>query len=211
MRLASSGSWRIIAILFLAAFWFNIYTGSALAQTLSSKQGLAQCYPVSSVIEEKRGALWKIEGKRIDTKDELIGIDFADSQNGWIASETTAYRTGDGGKHWKRVDFKTPANFTIRKIVFVNASVGWVLLESSQIDPEKKQVWLMHTADAGGSWNVELKQAGAFSRASLLQTKKEAGWSLMFTGTRGDIALQFCRRRIKDKRGRMSRNPCSRC
>lgn len=166
---------HITVALFLSIFCFNLYTGSSLAQRRSSEEDRLLCSPVSSVIDEKIGASWKIRGQRIDTKDKLFGINFIDSQNGWIAGERLAYRTVDGGGQWERIDFNTPANFIIRKIVFVNPSIGWVLLERSGFDPEKKEIWLMHTADAGRSWQVQLKRAGAFD-PGISFADEERGW-----------------------------------
>jgi photosystem II stability/assembly factor-like uncharacterized protein len=79
-------------------------------------------------------------------------IDFVDAAHGWVANNTddvrsnqytnsTVYRTSDGGQHWTQYTVKLSAD--LETLDFVSPTQGWAI-DSTQT--------LYHTANGGQSW-----------------------------------------------------------
>jgi photosystem II stability/assembly factor-like uncharacterized protein len=76
------------------------------------------------------------------TNKPLLGVHFADTQNGWIASITnTILHTTDGGQNW--VDLEPVPSVNYYAVYFVSAQEGWAVGNSGQI---------RYTTDGGTTW-----------------------------------------------------------
>jgi photosystem II stability/assembly factor-like uncharacterized protein len=76
------------------------------------------------------------------TNKELFDVHFADTQHGWIASQTnTILYTSDGGNTW--VDLQPPPSVNYWGIYFVSALEGWAVGSPGKI---------RHTTDGGITW-----------------------------------------------------------
>ena len=76
------------------------------------------------------------------TRHNLLGIDFPESQNGWVVgNHGVILHTGDGGEHWNAQESGTEV--CLADVDFFDKKNGWVAGRYGTI---------IHTNDGGDSW-----------------------------------------------------------
>jgi photosystem II stability/assembly factor-like uncharacterized protein len=75
------------------------------------------------------------------TSDVLSGVDFVDSDKGWVVGQNTVLHTTDGGDNWYPQD--TPTYYGYYSVDFVDAQHGWIA---------GKHGTILHTDDGGQNW-----------------------------------------------------------
>ncbi|MFY8000663.1 MAG: YCF48-related protein [Candidatus Kapaibacteriota bacterium] len=117
------------------------------------------------------GATWKpLTLSEVGGNDSLLGVHFVDSLTGWTVgirhgydrtpSINRIYRTSNGGRSWTRqtplLGFADAPNSALNDVVFINATVGWVVGNDGVI---------YKTLNAGATWT---RQASG-TRSNLLR------------------------------------------
>ncbi|NOT47570.1 MAG: hypothetical protein HOP17_07445 [Acidobacteria bacterium] len=106
-------------------------------------------------------------------------VEFINETNGWVGgSNGTLLFTTDGGSTWRKAKF--PNTDTIRDIVFLNASAGWMLCERSKFGPEttSNRSYLMRTADGGKSWSEVNFEPSAGPMTKIFFGRKGEGYAV---------------------------------
>jgi len=80
-------------------------------------------------------------------------VDFINTEQGWIASETGLYRTVDGGANWESLPSSgIPGGEALQKVDFVDAATGWLLTYSNGGTSTARQLY--SSTDGGDSWTL---------------------------------------------------------
>ena len=97
--------------------------------------------------------------------DNLFGVDFVDSKNGWISGYAgTLLRTVNGGDSWELIYIGR--NELIRNIDFVDTQHGWAVGHRGSI---------FHTSDGGQTWAIQHNEAGTYLR-DISFIDRNTGW-----------------------------------
>ena len=120
------------------------------------------------------------------TFSSLQAIYFFDEHNGWIAgSRGTLLVTNDGGASW--AVWPKPNSDSLREIAFSDKREGWILCEDTRYESERRDAsatYLLHTADAGDSWQkVTMPQLRNKRLVGLLFNSTKRGWTFGEEGT----------------------------
>lgn len=98
------------------------------------------------------------------TNKTLYDVHFADTQNGWVASQTnTILYTSDGGQTW--VDLQPPPSVNYWGIHFVSAQEGYAVGSPGKI---------RHTTDAGITWTDQ--SGGSYNNWDVHFIDENNGW-----------------------------------
>ena len=112
----------------------------------------------------------------------LRGVDFIDSNTGWVVGEQgVILRTLDGGNNWEPLNGGTTQN--LRNVDFVDSNTGWVAGDTrrtldggdswTNISPPGRHVTFL---DTNTGWIVG-------SSGQIFHTKQDGVWNLQFSGT----------------------------
>lgn len=95
---------------------------------------------------------------------------FWDGQRGWLATfDGQVFATTDGGRNWMELDLGTKTENGARAVWFVNDKMGFVVVNSSQINAGANDA-LLRSDDGGKTWNpIFLAPPQARRPAGLLQ------------------------------------------
>jgi|GEM_PF-4827136 len=85
------------------------------------------------------------------TSQELRGLSFPDTENGWAVSDyREIIHTSDGGDTWSHQDDQQPYPHQYNDVCFVDAQTGWVVGHGWSLGGT-----ILHTGDGGESWTVQ--------------------------------------------------------
>lgn len=145
---------------------------------------------------ENGGKTW--QNKSIDNFSYYVGIDFIDTQNGWITTQNSILKTTNGGSSWFTYSLPSSGNYPIVK--FFNTTTG--ILTANYNDK------ILKTTDGGVSWTSLPLPVANFSKLSIIDentiwivstnneiyktTNSGASWSGVYPGVPNYILfLQF--------------------
>ena len=115
------------------------------------------------------GDTWELQRSESTLELDLIGVNFADEQTGWVMAErgSILLRTTDGGKSWSRESFDNSSGRS--DIAFLDSQRAWVVFTGGS---------LAYTPDAGISWEyVPGGTTGAsISTNSVFFLDENLGW-----------------------------------
>lgn len=122
------------------------------------------------------GATWVMQQKFGGLRVEEAEISFPGEKSGYALAGGKLLKTTDGGTHWTAVEF-TQQDFSPLRMFFTDAQDGWV----AGFSDEGASALVMHTADGGKSWSVQLhenqdKNSAGFAGISFVSAKE--GWVL---------------------------------
>lgn len=157
-----------------------VFAGDTYAQMTTLKPASNGCSAKPSVINDHRISPWNVEIAKIDTDEDLTSACFIDKTNLWVAGGTTAYHTRDQGKTWTKTILKIPTGFSVKKILFSGPALGWILAENEAFDPRAREVWLLQTTNGGKTWQLQLRQSGAYE-SSMSFANQNSGWLFVST------------------------------
>jgi photosystem II stability/assembly factor-like uncharacterized protein len=139
------------------------FTGKKRGWVVGSVSRRDQVVDSLVVYTDDGGASW--QQKRVPTRGELIHLDFADDERGWIVGAAgTILHTKDGGQNWTREPSGTQA--TLYHVGFRNKNTGWAVGERATI---------LRTTDGGQTWVTVIVPL----RATLLSVRfidENEGW-----------------------------------
>jgi photosystem II stability/assembly factor-like uncharacterized protein len=109
---------------------------------------------------EKDG-IWR-RVRSIETREELIHLDFVDDKRGWIVGTNgTIFATADGGNTWNKQNAGTNAN--LYHVDFKNKSLGWVVGGNGTI---------LRTENGGATWEkIDAKTTRALRSVEFINDK----------------------------------------
>lgn len=147
---------------------------------------------VNSVLSEEKTSPWTINFTRVGGAGGTFKhLFFLNGSQGWAAGKSAVYKTDDGGRSWKPVEFSPPAGAEIADIKFINDSLGWMVLEKRAPDSKYREnhFWVFQTRDGGQTWQLNHEEQAALARQVVFSDGKN-GW---LTGVRyaGISPLRF--------------------
>ena len=105
--------------------------------------------------------------------DNLLGVDFVDSQFGWAAGYYgTILKTVDGGENWTRISL--PNTDLIRRIQFLDKDRGWLVTHRGRI---------MSSYDGGTTWETRHLEDGRINLRNIKFFDANIGWAVGHEGT----------------------------
>ena len=110
------------------------------------------------------------------------GVDFVESQNGWIVGERgVILRTSDGGETWTVQSGYDETKPSYWDVCFVSASCGWVVGYTGTLDSPGQAV-VLHTSDGGQNWTTQLSLSGV-GLEGVDFVDSQTGWVVGHDGT----------------------------
>jgi photosystem II stability/assembly factor-like uncharacterized protein len=157
MKESSAPARLITSVMFLAVS-LVLTSYNALAQVGAGTGSAAACSHVSSTVSKGARPAWKSFESKVNTRETLYTISFADERTGLVAGARAVYKTADGGDTWEQVRLAIPKRLAVTNVSFTGPSTGWVLLGQAGYEYDKEQLRLLRTTDGGKTWRVQLKR-----------------------------------------------------
>lgn len=137
---------------------------------------------------------WEVT--ELSDSQELLTLKFVSKESGWIGgTNTSLYKTTDGGKVWQKVRVETPVEGDIPSLFFVDESRGWIVLHQYRedySDLHADKAWLFRTDDAGRSWTLQYADSAVQIRRVTFINERE-GWAVGRRAVpQGDIQPALC-------------------
>ena len=112
---------------------------------------VAQIYQILHTADG--GETWQIQQMIAGERLEEAELFFPDEKTGYAVAGGDLLKTTDGGTHWTAVEF-AQQDFSPLRMFFTDAQNGWV----AGFSDEGASALVMHTADGGKSWSVQLRE-----------------------------------------------------
>jgi photosystem II stability/assembly factor-like uncharacterized protein len=143
----------------------------------------------ASKLNDPKPALFDVQESTLRGLEDARAVFFTDDAHGWVGG-SKLYKTDDGAQTWKEIKLAVSPNADVQQILFLNRSLGWVLLTKRTRpyvpDSGQYEVWLLHTKDGGQSWSLQYHDTQA-SVTQIAFSDEQNGWltGLKYHGTKG--------------------------
>src|SRR5437660_843814 len=84
-----------------------------------------------SVLDDKKTPAFSAVPSDLKDKTDLHSVYFLGDREGWVGGDGKLYKTDDEGKNWTQVPIEMPQGASITHILFINRTLGWVVLQRS--------------------------------------------------------------------------------
>ena len=173
---SSSFTYSILRTTDGGAQWTSVFTSSSVlsipwfvdANNGWAISGMFNVTGTSIIHTTDGGITW---GTQLtdNTPGNLSCIRFVDVNNGWVVGDSSKiFHTTNGGSSWTRIsNAGIDKSSRVRSLFFLNSSVGWI---GGQVTSGSTPPFILHTANAGGTWSVQGGVAWAPPNKSPLQS-----------------------------------------